>query len=193
MVKNKVAPPFPRNVSTSSNGTGISREGEIIDLGVEHKIVDKSGAWYAYGGNKIGQGKDNTREFLRANPDLAREIENKVRAAVSLPGMAVLAANSQPQPKPEAGSRGWPVPRFGNEPFACLRCANIRAAKSLPALAAHATKTIVETLLERLIELDLLSDARFRAGLCAPCEPLRGEVQMRRALHAGAFPEASRR
>ena len=94
VVKNKVAPPFREAHFDILYGTGISREGEIIDLGVEHKIVDKSGAWYAYGGNKIGQGKDNTREFLRANPDLAREIENKVRAAVSLPGMAVLAANS---------------------------------------------------------------------------------------------------
>ncbi|MCB1911305.1 MAG: recombinase RecA, partial [Rhodocyclaceae bacterium] len=88
VVKNKVAPPFREAHFDILYGTGISREGEIIDLGVEHKIVDKSGAWYAYGGNKIGQGKDNTREFLRANPDLAREIENKVRAAVSLPGMA---------------------------------------------------------------------------------------------------------
>ena len=94
VVKNKVAPPFREAHFDILYGTGISREGEIIDLGVEHKIVDKSGAWYAYGGNKIGQGKDNTREFLRANPDLAGKSRTKVRAAVSLPGMAVLAANS---------------------------------------------------------------------------------------------------
>ena len=95
VVKNKVAPPFREAHFDILYGSGISREGEIIDLGVEHKIVDKSGAWYAYGGNKIGQGKDNTREFLRANPDLAREIENKVRAAVNLPGMAAIASASQ--------------------------------------------------------------------------------------------------
>ncbi|MBL8446606.1 MAG: recombinase RecA [Zoogloeaceae bacterium] len=94
VVKNKVAPPFKEAHFDILYGEGISREGEIIDLGVDHRIVDKSGAWYAYGGNKIGQGKDNTREFLRANPDLAREIENKVRAAVGLPALPALASPS---------------------------------------------------------------------------------------------------
>ena len=94
VVKNKVSPPFREAHFDILYGEGISREGEIIDLGVEHRIVDKSGAWYAYGGNKIGQGKDNTREFLRANPDLAREIENKVRAAVGLPAMPAIASPS---------------------------------------------------------------------------------------------------
>ncbi|MCB1888283.1 MAG: DNA recombination/repair protein RecA, partial [Rhodocyclaceae bacterium] len=92
VVKNKVAPPFREAHFDILYGEGISREGEIIDLGVEHKIVDKSGAWYAYGGSKIGQGKDNTREFLRGNPDLAREIENKVRVAVGLAEMPPLPA-----------------------------------------------------------------------------------------------------
>ena len=88
VVKNKVAPPFKEAHFDILYGEGISREGEIIDLGVTHKIVDKSGAWYAYNGDKIGQGKDNSREFLRANPALAREIENKVRATVGLAEMA---------------------------------------------------------------------------------------------------------
>ncbi|MCK0509903.1 recombinase RecA [Aromatoleum buckelii] len=92
VVKNKVAPPFKEAHFDILYGEGISREGEIIDLGVQHKIVDKSGAWYAYKGEKIGQGKDNSREFLRANPALAREIENKVRAQVGLNAMAVEAA-----------------------------------------------------------------------------------------------------
>ena len=87
VVKNKVSPPFKEAHFDILYGEGISREGEIIDLGVEHKIVDKSGAWYAYQGDKIGQGKDNSREFLRNNPALAREIENKVRVAVGLPEM----------------------------------------------------------------------------------------------------------
>ena len=91
VVKNKVSPPFKEAHFDILYGEGISREGEIIDLGVEHKIVDKSGAWYAYQGDKIGQGKDNSREFLRNNPALAREIENKVRTAVGLPGMPVTA------------------------------------------------------------------------------------------------------
>ncbi|HAF55726.1 MAG TPA: recombinase RecA [Thauera sp.] len=92
VVKNKVSPPFKEAHFDILYGEGISREGEIIDLGVEHKIVDKSGAWYAYKGDKIGQGKDNSREFLRANPTLAREIENKVRVAVGLPELPAAAA-----------------------------------------------------------------------------------------------------
>lgn len=79
VVKNKVAPPFKQAHFDIMFGLGISREGEIIDMGVDAGIVDKSGSWYAYQGEKIGQGKDNVREFLKANPDLAYEIENKVR------------------------------------------------------------------------------------------------------------------
>ena len=67
------------------NCEGISRHGEIIDMGVIAKIVDKSGAWYAYQGEKIGQGRDNSREFLRENPELAFEIENKVRESLGIP------------------------------------------------------------------------------------------------------------
>ncbi|MBL8347531.1 MAG: recombinase RecA [Rubrivivax sp.] len=85
VVKNKVAPPFKTAEFDILYGEGISREGEIIDMGAEARIVDKSGAWYAYNGEKIGQGKDNAREFLRENADLAREIENKVREALGVP------------------------------------------------------------------------------------------------------------
>jgi recombination protein RecA len=85
VVKNKVAPPFKTAEFDILYGEGISREGEIIDMGVEARILDKSGAWYAYNGEKIGQGKDNAREFLRENADLAREIENKVRESVGIP------------------------------------------------------------------------------------------------------------
>ncbi|HEY5762607.1 MAG TPA: recombinase RecA [Rhodocyclaceae bacterium] len=84
VVKNKVSPPFREALFDILYGEGISREGEIIELGVAHKILDKSGAWYAYNGDKIGQGKDNVREFLRGNPDMAREIEAKIRAAVGV-------------------------------------------------------------------------------------------------------------
>jgi recombination protein RecA len=88
VVKNKVAPPFREALFDILYGEGISREGEIIELGVNHKIVDKSGAWYAYNGDKIGQGKDNAREYLKENPEIAQEIEAKVRAAagVAAPG-----------------------------------------------------------------------------------------------------------
>ena len=85
VVKNKVAPPFREAVFDILYGEGISREGEIIELGVVHKLVDKSGSWYAYNCEKIGQGKDNAREFLRNNPKIAEEIEGKVRAAVNVP------------------------------------------------------------------------------------------------------------
>ena len=84
VVKNKVAPPFRIAEFDILYGEGISREGEIIELGVIHKIVDKSGAWYAYKGEKIGQGKDNTRKFLKENPEMAQEIEARIRAAVGV-------------------------------------------------------------------------------------------------------------
>jgi recombination protein RecA len=85
VVKNKVAPPFKTAEFDILYGEGISREGEIIDMGVEARILEKSGAWYAYNGEKIGQGKDNAREFLRENADVAREIENKVRDSMGIP------------------------------------------------------------------------------------------------------------
>jgi len=88
VVKNKVAPPFKTAEFDILYGEGISREGEIIDMGVVAKVVEKSGSWYAYKGEKIGQGKDNAREFLRENPDVAHEIENKVRESLGVPLLA---------------------------------------------------------------------------------------------------------
>lgn len=84
VVKNKVSPPFREAHFDIFYGQGISREGEIVELGVLHKIVDKSGAWYAYKGNKIGQGKDNAREYLKENPEIAKEIEAKIRSIVGI-------------------------------------------------------------------------------------------------------------
>ena len=80
VVKNKVAPPFREAEFEIMYGLGISREGEIIDLASAQGIIEKSGAWYAYKGNRIGQGKDNARAFLQTNPEVAREIEAEVRA-----------------------------------------------------------------------------------------------------------------
>jgi len=85
VVKNKMAPPFRQAEFDILYGEGISRHGEIVELGVLHKIVDKSGAWYSYMGDRIGQGKDNARDFLREHNDLAMEIEGKIRAAVAVP------------------------------------------------------------------------------------------------------------
>jgi recombination protein RecA len=85
VVKNKVAPPFKTAEFDILYGEGISREGEIVDMGVVAQVLEKSGSWYAYKGEKIGQGKDNAREFLRENPDLAHEIENRVREKLGVP------------------------------------------------------------------------------------------------------------
>ena len=92
VVKNKVAPPFKEAVFDILYGEGISREGEIIDMGVAQGIVEKAGAWYSYNGEKIGQGKDNTREYLRQNPELAAEIENLVRDKLGVKTRAVAKA-----------------------------------------------------------------------------------------------------
>ncbi len=88
VVKNKVSPPFKTAEFDILYGEGISREGEIVDMGVNAHILEKSGSWYAYNGEKIGQGKDNAREFLRENPELAIEIENKVRESMGIPLLA---------------------------------------------------------------------------------------------------------
>jgi len=85
VVKNKIAPPFREALFDILYGEGISREGEIVELGVAHNIIEKSGAWYAYRGEKIGQGKDNTREYLREHAEIAAEIEAAIRAAVGVP------------------------------------------------------------------------------------------------------------
>jgi len=79
VVKNKVAPPFKQTEFEILYGEGISREGELIKLGVEHGFIDKSGAWYSYQGDKIGQGKDNVRKFLQDNPHIAEEVEQGLR------------------------------------------------------------------------------------------------------------------
>jgi len=88
VVKNKLAPPFKQVIFEIMYGEGISREGELIDLGVEHKLVEKSGAWFAYKGDKIGQGKDNSKNFLKDNPEVAAEIEAALRAKLMPPKVA---------------------------------------------------------------------------------------------------------
>jgi len=88
VVKNKVAPPFREAEFDIMYGIGINKAGEIIDLGSELGVVEKSGSWYSYGGDRIGQGRDNACDFLRENPRLMAEIEQKVRGALGLPGAA---------------------------------------------------------------------------------------------------------
>ena len=98
IVKNKVAPPFKEAIFDILYGEGISREGEIIDMGVAQGIVEKAGAWYSYNGNKIGQGKDNTRDYLRQNPALAVEIENLVRDKLGIKTRAIAKASAVSAP-----------------------------------------------------------------------------------------------
>ena len=103
VVKNKVAPPFQKCEFDILYNEGISKEGELIDMGVEHKIVEKSGAWYSYNGERIGQGRDNVREFLREHADTAAEIENVVRQKMGLNNLGQPeSAEEVSEPEPEA-------------------------------------------------------------------------------------------
>ena len=96
VVKNKVAPPFREAYFDILYGSGISREGEIITLGVQHGIIEKTGAWYGYNGSRIGQGKDKVRDFLREHPELAAEIEQAVRSKI-LPQTDAAETTEKPQ------------------------------------------------------------------------------------------------
>ncbi|WP_411879222.1 recombinase RecA [Polaromonas sp. YR568] len=100
VVKNKVASPFKTAEFDILYGEGISRLGEVLDLGVAGHIVEKAGAWYAFNGEKIGQGRDNSREFLKENPELAIEIENKVRESLGIPLVQVAGSVDAPAEKP---------------------------------------------------------------------------------------------
>lgn len=86
VVKNKVAPPFKQAEFDIYFNEGISKTGELVDLGVEKGIIEKSGAWYSYAGNRIGQGRENSREYLKANPEIAKDIESKLLQAYNFKG-----------------------------------------------------------------------------------------------------------
>ncbi len=103
VVKNKMAPPFKQAVFEILYGEGISREGELIELGVEHGLVKKSGAWYSYGDDRIGQGKDNVRQFLKDNPDMAADIERQVREKLLPKSMPAAAEGEGEEAKSEVG------------------------------------------------------------------------------------------
>jgi recombination protein RecA len=94
VVKNKVSPPFKMAEFEILYGEGISREGEIIEHGVQQGIIEKSGSWYSYGDNRIGQGKENVRDFLRANPKISADIEAQIRAHL-MPAKAAAARDDE--------------------------------------------------------------------------------------------------
>jgi recombination protein RecA len=95
VIKNKVAPPFKQAEFDIMYGEGISRLGEVIELGTNLKLVEKSGAWYSYNGEKIGQGKENAKEFLRENPEIAAEIEAKIRDSSNVLADSMTAARGE--------------------------------------------------------------------------------------------------
>ncbi|MFG2868722.1 recombinase RecA [Streptomyces sp. NPDC048338] len=122
VVKNKVAPPFKQAEFDILYGQGISREGGLIDMGVEHGFVRKAGAWYTYEGDQLGQGKENARNFLKDNPDLADEIERKIKEKL---GVGVRPEAAAAEPGAEAAGAAT---------------ATDEAAKAVPATAVKATK-----------------------------------------------------
>jgi len=121
VVKNKVAPPFRVAEFDILYGEGISREGDLLDLGVANKIVDKSGSWFSYGEIRLGQGRENARRFLKDNPDLAAELDAKLRQSLSLAGgvirteaseePAVEADDDAPRPRPTGRAQTVPAAR----------------------------------------------------------------------------------
>ncbi|HEY9369468.1 recombinase RecA [Streptomyces sp.] len=126
VVKNKVAPPFKQAEFDILYGQGISREGGLIDMGVEHGFVRKAGAWYTYEGDQLGQGKENARNFLKDNPDLANEIEKKIKEKL---GVGVRPAPEAPAGEPGADAAGTAAAANTDE-----------AAKSVPAPASKTAK-----------------------------------------------------
>jgi recombination protein RecA len=99
VVKNKVAPPFRQAEFDILYGEGISREGEVLEIGVNLGVLEKSGAWYIHGGDRLGQGKDNARDFLKENPALAREIEAKIREKAGVAAPAAKAVEDKADDK----------------------------------------------------------------------------------------------
>jgi recombination protein RecA len=102
VVKNKVAPPFKNTEFEILYGEGISRQGEIIDMGVQEGLIDKAGAWYSYNGDRIGQGKENSRLFMIEHPEVAAEIEAKIRERLMPKPAAAAAAAAEPEESAQA-------------------------------------------------------------------------------------------
>ena len=189
VVKNKVAPPFKTAEFEILYGQGISREGEIVDLGVKQNIIEKSGAWYSFNGDRIGQGKENARDFLIEHKDIAAEIEKRVRADS--------AAEEGPGRGAGSGSRGGGcgAPSLTRPTRTRLRCT--RTALELLARREHSRRELTRKLsargfpddviapvLDELERSGALADARFTDSSCARASP--------RARARSAFAPSSR-
>jgi recombination protein RecA len=99
-VKNKVAPPFREAEFDIIYGEGVSREGDLLDLGATHNVIEKSGSWFSYKGERIGQGRENARQFLKDNPDIRAKIDTELRKALGLTKSAAEAETPTPPPTP---------------------------------------------------------------------------------------------
>jgi recombination protein RecA len=110
VVKNKVAPPFRESEFDILYGEGISREGDLLDLGVEHKVVEKSGAWFAYEGERLGQGRENARQFLKEHVDIRYDIDARLRKTLGLPALERPAVAPPKAEKPDKPEKGAVVP-----------------------------------------------------------------------------------
>jgi recombination protein RecA len=106
VVKNKVAPPFKEAEFDILYGSGISKEGELVDLGAELGIIEKSGAWYSLDGDRIGQGRENTKDFLREHPEIARNLEERIRQKLGLQTAPATPPPAEPEPTPRDTKRG---------------------------------------------------------------------------------------
>jgi recombination protein RecA len=115
VVKNKVAPPFRQAEFDILYGEGISREGEVLELGVNHGVLEKSGAWYIYNGDRLGQGKDNSRDFLKENAALAKEIEGKIREKAGVQKVSAKADAAEEEEVEDKKVERLPTRKRSNE------------------------------------------------------------------------------
>ncbi|RCV48516.1 recombinase RecA [Marinitenerispora sediminis] len=133
VVKNKVAPPFKQAEFDILYGVGISREGGLIDLGVEHGIVRKSGAWYTYEGTQLGQGKENARNFLRENVDMSNEIEKRIKEKLGVPTGGDDSASAPADAAAQAGKDGAKDGAAAKEPVTAAAAKRTARSKASPA------------------------------------------------------------
>ena len=142
VVKNKMAPPFKQAEFDILYGQGISREGSLLDLGVDNGVVRKSGAWFTYGEDQLGQGKENARNFLKDNPQLAAEIEEKILAALGIGEPGRKAREAEEMAAAEAAVAAAAVPVDGGDTAATSAVKNVRGRGKKTTAAAKASKSV---------------------------------------------------
>ena len=151
VVKNKMAPPFKQAEFDILYGVGISREGSLIDFGVEHEIVRKSGAWYTYDGDQLGQGKDNSRKFLLENPEIAAEIEGKImlKLGIGVEGKAAKDIADKAAAVERAEANAAKLAATAEKAAKATSAAALKVAKGAAGGAAGATRAGAPSVAER--------------------------------------------